>query len=226
MSNEVSIRETENRPNAPLQQDGENNFNINNQMGGVVNLNYNVTAPFPQPYAGVSAEQMMVVRSFSRKYYQLLVTLEDDVFTNNVITISASRALSKHLVPSEIFERCSTLTDDGIDELKTFPAIICRENTDLKGETDPNQCAVYAYIKKVQVCGRDIKVAFKPIAPIQQRLLCMPKNAVYFDLNMDCAITDLNHSAWSVHKANLFEAFREAGIHNVPMPEEENRAYE
>ena len=44
------------------------------------------------------------------------------------------------------------------------------------------------------------------------------KNALYFDLNMDCAVTDLNHSAWSVHKVNLFEAFEEADIPNMPSP--------
>ena len=37
-------------------------------------------------------------------------------------------------------------------------------------------------------------------------------------IDMDCAITDLNHSAWSVHKVNLFEAFDEAGMTNMPRP--------
>ena len=123
--------------------------------------------------------------------------------------------------PEEIFKRCSTLTDAGIEELKTFPAIICRENTDLKGVTDPNQWALYAYINKVRVYGKDIKIAFQPIGPIRQQVLCSPRNAIFFDLNMDCAITDLNHSAWSVRKTNLFEAFKEAGINNIPMPSEE-----
>ena len=32
------------------------------------------------------------------------------------------------------------------------------------------------------------------------------------------AITDLNFSAWSVHKVNLFEAFDEAGLTTLPRP--------
>lgn len=32
------------------------------------------------------------------------------------------------------------------------------------------------------------------------------------------AITDLNHSTWSVHKVNLFEAFAEADIPNMLRP--------
>lgn len=81
--------------------------------------------------------------------------------------------------------------------MKRIPAIICRENTELKGVTDPTQWAMYAYIKKVRVAGKNIQIVFNPIAPIQQQRLCDKRNAVFFDLNMDCAITDLNHSAWS-----------------------------
>jgi len=103
-------------------------------------------------------------------------------------------------------------------ELNTFPAIICRENTEMKGTTDPNQCAVYGYITRVKKEGRNIKVAYHPLGFFPQSILCEKKNAVYFDLNMSCAVTDLNHSAWSVHKVNLFDAFKEAGITNLPMP--------
>ena len=74
------------------------------------------------------------------------------------------------------------------------------------------------YIQKVMKVGKNIKIAFKPIAPIQQAKLCDKRNAVFFGLNMDCAITDLNYSAWSVRKVNVFEAFKEAGIPGVPMP--------
>ena len=84
--------------------------------------------------------------------------------------------------------------------------------------TDANQWAMYCYIKRVKKEGKFIKVGFKPIAPFPQTKMCMKKNAIYFDLNMDCALTDLNCSAWSVHKANLFEAFDEAGIINMPRP--------
>ena len=66
--------------------------------------------------------------------------------------------------------------------------------------------------------GRGIKIVFRPIMPLFQIKMCEKKNAVFFDLNMDCAITDLNYSAWSVHKVNLFEAFDEAGLTSMPRP--------
>lgn len=201
-------------PAASVEQNGKNNMNLTNMAGGVVNVNYN----FYPGSSEDSAEMMMAIRRFSKKYYQLLVTTEEDVFKNNIVTVSADRALTQYYVPPEIFERCSSLTDEGIEELKTFPAIVCRENTDFNGVTDPDQMAIYCYVTRVKKEGRFIKVAFKPIAPFFQIKICEEKVAIYFDLTMDCALTDLNHSAWSVHKANLFEAFKEAGIKNMPAP--------
>ena len=214
MSNDLAVKHNT-LPAAPtMQQTGTNNFNVTNQEGGTVN--FNIT--YQQGTPGNSAEMMMAIQSFSKEYYQLIVTCEDDVFANNMVTIPASRALTKYIVPSEIFDRCSTLSEAGIEELKRFPAIICRENTELKGVTDPNQWAMFAYIKAVRVSGKNVKIVFNPIVPIQQLKLCDKRNAVFFDLNMDCAVTDLNHSAWSVHKANVFEAFDEAQIPGIPRP--------
>lgn len=214
MSNDLAVKQNTLQAAPTMQQTGTNNFNVTNQEGGTVN--FNIT--YQQGTPGNSAEMMMAIQSFSKEYYQLIVTCEDDVFANNMVTIPVSRALTKYLVPSEIFERCSTLTEMGIEELKRFPAIICRENTELKGTTDPNQWAMFAYIKAVRVSGKNVKIVFNPIAPIQQLKLCDKRNAVFFDLNMDCAITDLNHSAWSVHKVNVFEAFDEAQIPGIPRP--------
>lgn len=215
MSNELSVKQN-NLPSAPgTQQTGKNNVYVDNQSGGTVNFNYNIN--YPQ-MADSSAEMMIAIQSFSKEYYQLIVTCEEDVFSTGVVSVIANRALTKYNVPQEIFERCSTLTEEGIAELKHFPAIICQENTEMKGATSPNQYCMYCYIQKVMVVGKNIKIAFKPIAPIQQIKLCDKRNAMFFGLNMDCAITDLNRSEWSVRKVNVFEAFREAGIPGMPMP--------
>jgi len=194
-----------------IKEKQDKTFNIDNST-----VNFNIQLP-EQTAAGTS-EQMIAIQSFSNEYYQLLVTGEEDVFSTNMVTFDTSRALPKRLVPDEIFERCSTLTEAGIEELKTFPAVICIENKELHGKADPTQWAMYGYIRKVQISRKNVKVVFAPIAPFPQSKLCEKTNAVFFDLNMDCAITDLNHSAWSVHKTNLFEAFDEAGLSNLPRP--------
>lgn len=214
MSNDLTIKQA-NLPSAPaLQQTGTNNVAVANQPGATINFTYNV---YPQ-MADSSAEMMIAIQSFSKEYYQLIVTCEEDVFSTGVVSVITNRALTKYNVPPEIYERCSTLTDEGIAELKRFPAIICRENTEMKGVTSPDQYCMLCYIQRVMRAGKNIKIAFKPIAPIQQIKLCDKRNAIFFGLNMDCAITDLNCSAWSVRKVNVFEAFKEAGIPGMPTP--------
>jgi hypothetical protein len=214
MGNEIAVKKADAAITPTVQQTGNTNLNVTNKSGGVVN--FNIT--YPQATPGVSAEQLMAIQSFSKEYYQLIVTCEEDVFKDNIVTVPSGRALTKYLVPAEIFDRCSTLSEEGKAELMRFPAIICRENTEMRGVTDPNQWAMFAYIKLIRVAGKNIKIAFQPLVPIQQHKLCDKRNAVYLDLNMDCAITDLNHSAWSVHKVNVFEALDEAGIPGIPNP--------
>ena len=104
MSNELTSRIAMPIAPASVEQTGTTNVNVTNQDGGIVNINYNYRNG---PIAN-SAEHMMAVQSFSKEYYQLLVTCEDDVFTDNIVTVSASRALSQHLVPPEILNRCFT----------------------------------------------------------------------------------------------------------------------
>ena len=215
LNNELSFIQN-NLPDLPTTtQTGKTNVNVNNQAGGTINFNYSLNC---QQTADSSAEMMIAIQSFSKEYYQLIVTCDENVFNDGVVSVSTNRALTKYNVPQEIFDRCSTLSNEGIEELKRFPAIICQENTEMNGVTSPNQFCIFAYIQKVMVIGKTVKIAFKPIVPIQQIKLCDKRNAVFFDLNMDCAITDLNHSAWSVHRVNVFDAFKEAGIPGVPTP--------
>lgn len=214
MSNEIVTRQVTPPGTPAVQQTGEKNVYVNNNEGATVNVNIN----YAKREVSGSAAEMMTILGFSKQYYQLLVTTEEDVFENNIITVLSNRALNQYLAPPEIVERCGPLEPDGIDELKTFPAIICRENTEMYGVTDPKQMAVYGYIRRVKRVGKEIKIAFHPIAVFPQIKLCDKRAAIFFDLNMECAITDLNHSAWSVHRVNLFEAFEEAGIPNMPGP--------
>ena len=163
----------------------------------------------------LNGNDWMAIQNFRRQYYQLLVTCED-IMEQNYVTPLANRSLVKTAVPDEIFDSCSTLSPTGQDILKTIPAIICHENTEYNGITDPNQMAIYGRILKINRLGKENKVYFKIIRMFPQHLLC--DHCLDFDLNMDCAITDLNYSAWTVHKIDLFCAFESAGLKDMPKP--------
>lgn len=195
-----------------LQQNGGNNINVNNSRGGIINIT--VSNPQGVPY-NYNAEIMKAIQSFNKDYYQLIVTCDEDIFNTDTVFVIPSRALTKNGVPPEIFERCSALTSEGIEELKHIPTIICTENKDYKGTTSPEQFAIFAYIKDIKKCGNNIKISFQSIDVIQQMKLCSKENAPRFDINIDCAITDLNVSAWTVHKVNLLKTLKET---NIQMP--------
>jgi hypothetical protein len=76
--------------------------------------------------------------------------------------------------------------------------------------------AIYGRILKINRLGRENRVHFKIIRMFPQQLLC--EHCLDFDLNMDCYITDLNSSAWTVHKVDLFSAFESAGLKDMPKP--------
>ena len=193
-----------------VSQTGENNFFIENHA----DIHVHVDSPQVITYE-LNGNDWMAIQNFHRQYYQLLVTCED-IMEQNYVTPLANRSLVKTAVPDEIFDSCSTLSPTGQDILKTIPAIICHENTEYNGITDPNQMAIYGRILKINRLGKENKVYFKIIRMFPQHLLC--DHCLDFDLNMDCAITDLNSSAWTVHKIDLFNAFESAGLHDMPKP--------
>ena len=193
---------------------GKNNFNINNQDGGTVNFNCN----FYSKDSNDNATQMIAVQSFSKEYYQLIVTQDDRIFTSNSVTVNASNALLEQNVPSEIYKKCSSLSDEGKEFLKKLPTIICMKNTSKQRMSQLHLWAIYCYVDLIEKQGNDIRIDFKPLAAIEKKAICEERVATYFDLNMSCAITDFNIIAWSVRRVNLFDAFAFAGINNVPVP--------
>lgn len=208
-----------NSSEAAVQQNGDKSVAVFAQPGSNIYIS-NTPAAQPQAPAQPSAKQMMDIASFSTDYYQLITTVQEDVFETNVAHIRADRALCKGYVPDVIFNSCSSLSPDGIKELLRFPAIICQENTDYDGKTDPNQMALYARITHIlpqQFGGVD--VLFEPLGTFPQCKMCEPRAAAFFGIDIGRGITTLNHSAWRVIQRDLFEAFRQAGIEGMPGQE-------
>ena len=184
-------------------QSGERSLYIENREGGIVNLNYTPSM------GSITGELLQAIQSFSKDYYQLIVT-GYDIHTSNSVVVTSDRALTVGNVPHELLRTHSTLTDDAVARMLKLPAIICNENTQFYGNTDTQQKAIYAYIRKIKKCGRDIKIYFQPIQLFSQQTL--NEYAIDFGINIDCALTELNRSRWYIKKVNLFEAFRDANI--------------
>lgn len=101
MSNELTVKQNMMPASSPVQQTGEKNLNVTNNEGGTVNVYVNNT--YTQGMGDSSAEQMIAIQRFSKEYYQLIVTTDENVFNQGIVEVDASRALTKYNVPSEIF---------------------------------------------------------------------------------------------------------------------------
>lgn len=202
MKNELIVNQSQDSKPV-VKQDGQHNIYVENHA--TVNLNVSNSRLGNMSIAGL----LRKLKSLDNEYYNLLVTLED-LSQQDYITVSTERALTKDTVPEEIYENCSNLSDEAMERLMTYPAIICNENTDYYGKTNPEQKAIYAVITKIKKHGKQIRVYFQPIDTFEQQKLI--DYAFDFDLDMDCAITDLNRSWWLVKKVNLAEVFIDVGI--------------
>lgn len=89
MSNEIFKKQAMPLKAPCVEQTGKNNVNVTNNEGGIVNIHYN----FPQSVGIDSAEKMKAIQSFSREYYHLLVTMDEDVFNDNVVELTTDRSL-------------------------------------------------------------------------------------------------------------------------------------
>lgn len=92
MSKEIAIKQADLQAMAGDAENGTNNVNVTNQNGGTVNFNYNIN--YPQT-ADASAETMIAIQSFSKEYYQLIVTSEEDVFSTGVVSVISNSSFDK-----------------------------------------------------------------------------------------------------------------------------------
>ena len=90
MNNDLVFKQADLAGTPALQQTGTNNVAVANQPGATVNFTYNIS--YPQ-MADSSAEMMIAIQSFSKEYYQLIVTCEDDVFSTGVVCCGSALLL-------------------------------------------------------------------------------------------------------------------------------------
>lgn len=169
------------------------------------NVEANLDLLFSHPDSIDSTIQSLCNTSF----YQLVVT-NCEIYGERYADVSLKRGLRFYGTPDEIIERCADLTDEGVKELLTYPAIICNENTKYHGGTDKNQLAILAKILRIRKGEDEYRIRFYPVAAFPQAIL--NEYAVDFGLCTSKTLATLNTSHWTVRKNNLLEIFEDVGI--------------
>lgn len=142
-------------------------------------------------------------------FYHLIVT-GCEIHGERFVDVTLDRGLKYRGTAKEILERCADLSTEAVDELKSYPAIICNENTQQCGITDKNQLAILARVLRIRIGEKEYRIRFYPIATFPQSKL--NEYTVDFGLSSSGTLTTLNTSHWCVKKNNLSDIFDDTGI--------------
>ena len=200
--NEIKPCQTDSATPAVVQT-GERSIYVENKENASVNININLMLP------NASGNMVSETRQLNMSRYHLIVTTED-IFDTRYITMITKRSLVKTSISEDAYAKYASLSTDAIAEMIKFPAIICQESKAYYGKTDTEQQAIYGLIRKITKINRNVHIYFHPLCYIPQHKLY--ENAVDFGIDVSCAISDLNHTAWTIRDVNLLEACQDAGI--------------
>ena len=147
----------------------------------------------------------------SREYYTLIVSGSDEYIETAIATgsllIDKDRVLEYSTDETKAkFER---LTDEDIEQIKTFPSIIASENH-YYGRTDDDHQAFFGRITDIGFEDNGIRLYLQTIYQIpQQRLNGMQRELA---LSYSSSFNEFNRSHWSIKRVNLLDVLTAAGL--------------
>ena len=118
------------------------------------------------------------------------------------------RALTEGM-SDELKEEFSTLSDEAIEKIKTFPTLFANENT-AYGHTDEEQTLGFGYIRQIKVRQAGIKIYPHILYLIPQQRL----NEALMELDLwgDNTFNEFNRTHWSIKKVDLISELQELGF--------------
>lgn len=190
-------------PVSTVQQTGEKNVYANR----VDSMNITIQTAVVTPQLLTQKPQQSAV-SVNRTHYNLFVTYGVDFSQSTPFTVEATRSLTEYM-DDDLKRRYSTLSDDIIEELKSFPCIFANENTNY-GSTDEEQTLGYGYIRQIKVRRDGIKIYPNIVYLLPQQRL----NEALFDLDIrgTSSFNEFNRMHWSIKKIDLISELQELGF--------------
>ena len=189
-------------PTKTVQQSGEKNTYINQaeQVNIVVQ-----PASAPKILRQIKYQSPIV---FNRTYYNIIVSFGLEFSQDTPFIFDPKRALTEGM-SAELKEEFSTLSDEAIEKIKTFPTLFANENT-AYGHTDEEQTLGFGYIRQIKVRQAGIKIYPHILYLIPQQRL----NEALMELDLwgDNAFNEFNRTHWSIKKVDLISELQELGF--------------
>lgn len=206
MANEIEIKKAQQAPSTVVNQTGQKNINVEHAE----NLTQNVTFIMPIIEKSEGGKRIRKELSLRSDYYHLFV-IGDESFETDHFIVPKDRSLPFYFTSEEIRKKYGALTDEMINEIISFPALLMPEAADYKATATDDQFAILAYIKNIRVQDNGIKIRFHEICPIELKKIA----SIGFELgmiDMDRAISEMNRTHWSIKHINLIEELNDADI--------------
>lgn len=174
----------------------------NLQVGHVEKLNNTMIF---LPSASIQTAQTNSPRSFNNEHYHLFVI--EDALSGHFVVPSV-RALTES-ISSPVKERYAHLSNDAIDEIKSFPAIFATKNHNY-GKTDAGHVAKIGFIEDITIQDNGIRICASYFWDIAQQKLndCREKLAI----ESASSFNELNRTHWTIKRINLIEVLRDEGL--------------
>lgn len=187
------------QPSKTVQQTGKKNTYIN--QTNHVNI---VLQPAYAPKILQEINQQSPI-TFNSTYYSIIVSIWLDLSNDTHFVFARERALKEHM-DDNLKKKFSSLSDEAIEKIKTFPALFVNENTYYE-HTSEDQILAFRYIKKIKVRKDGIKIYPHFIYLIPQQRL----NVALMDLVLDGdnRFNEFNRTHWSIKKVDLTSGLQE-----------------
>lgn len=146
----------------------------------------------------------------NREYYHLFVLREYSLITNGpgTFSINKNRSLTEN-VATDIRDTVFSLSEEALELMKTFPAIIATENNG-QGTTDATHIACYGVITNIKVKKDIVEVSYWGYNPLSQ--INLIKNSDDLDIKKASEYNEFNRTHWTIKKVDLVNVLRTAGF--------------
>lgn len=206
MKNELQNISSVGVPTTTVHQHGEKNVHIDQAE----TVNQNITINFPYVQRSSNGTMKPASRPINTDFFNLFV-MGAETFEQDHFLVPADRALSYYWTSEDLRKKYGQLSNEAIEEIKTFPALFMAEAEHYYAKADDEQQVYFGFVDSVRVQDNGIKIRCQLLWPIPMQQI----SEIGFNIglkDMTKAITEMNHTHWAIKRINLIEELKDAQI--------------